>query len=236
MAKRATTKKSSARKTTTRQKATDVRQSFSAENESTGYRSSTFASLPSFPVSRKIIGIALIILAIAGLLYYKKNWIIAATVNGAPISNFEVLNKLNKQYRDQTLSQMINERIILDEGKKKGIKVSPTEVTERIKKIEAQVGGAEALNGLLAQQRQTRADLQDQLLLQLTIEKLYANEATVSAAEIDEFIRDDAAQLQATEAAAQREEAKDIITQQKLSKIFNDKFQQLKQGTKIQIF
>ena len=187
-------------------------------------------------IGRKTIIAILIIVGLLAFGFYKKQWIIAATVNGSPVSNIELINRMNKQYREQTLNQVINEKIITQEASKKSIVVQSSEIDDRIKKIEEQVGGAQALDGLLAQQRQSREDLREQLRLQLILEKLYANEATVSAEEIDKFIEENEAQLQATESAKQKEEAADLLKQQKLSQIFNQKFQELKEAAKVNIF
>ncbi|MDO8638355.1 MAG: SurA N-terminal domain-containing protein [Candidatus Daviesbacteria bacterium] len=184
----------------------------------------------------KFIIIAIVIIAIALLFTYKKNWIVAASVNGAPISNFEVLSRLNNQYRTQILNQMINEKIILNEAQKQNVLVIPTEVADKIAVLEKSVGGKEALDGLLAQQGQTRVGLQDQIKIQLIIEKLYANEATVSASEVAQFIAQNGSQLQATDSAGQQKEAEDALKQQKLGTILNQKFQQLKSSAKVTIY
>lgn len=187
-------------------------------------------------IGRKTIIVILIILGVILLGFYKKQWIIAAIVNGSPVSNIELMNRLNKQYREQTLSQLINEKIILDEAKKKSVVVQGSEIDERVKKIEEQVGGAQALDGLLSKQRQTREDLAQQIRLQLILEKLYSNEASISAEEVDKFIEENTSQLQATDSAKQKEEAQEILKQQKLSQIFNEKFLELKNNAKVNIF
>lgn len=184
----------------------------------------------------KFVFIALIIIGLSLLIAYKKSWFVAATVNNAPISNIEVLSRLNKQFRDQTLNQMINEKILAQEASKKGVMVKDSDVDIKITALEKNVGGKEALDGLLAQQGQTRDGLKGQLKLQITIEKLYASEATISAEEVNQFIAENQSQLQATDSAEQTKEAKEILEQQKLGTIFNEKFQQLKQSAKIQIF
>lgn len=184
----------------------------------------------------KVVYLALAIIALALLFTYKKSWLVAATVNGAPITNFEVLSKLNKQYRTQTLNQMINEKIILEEANKKKVVVKDSEINERLTALEKNVGGKEILDNLLTQQGQTRESLKDQLKIQLTIEKLYENEASVSAKEIDEFITQNKGQLQATDSAGQVKEARDFLKQQKLANIFQEKFQQLKAAAQIKIF
>lgn len=234
-AKRPTTLKlrgaSKTQKSTTRSKrVSPTRQSFAAIDNQPNF-------LPKFPtVSKKVAIIGLIIVAILLLGYFKKNWFIAATVNGAPITNFELLTRMNQQYRTQTINQMINEKLILDEVRRNNVVVTDGEVNEKVAQLEQSFGGKETLDNLLSQQRQTREDLKRDLRLQLAIEKLYSSQATVSAEEIDTFVLESKEQLSATEAAAQRSEAEGILRQQKLSQIFNEKFQEIKAKAKITIF
>lgn len=178
----------------------------------------------------------LLILGLFLLAYYKKSLFVAVIIDGVPITNFEILDRLNKQFRNQTITQIINEKIILKEAGKNNVKVSTSEIDQKITELEKNVGGAETLNSLLTQQGQTRDLLKNQIKLQLTIEKLYRNEATVSAQEIENFIVENKNQLTATDSANQTKEAQEFLKQQKLSKIFNEKFQELRAKAKIQIF
>lgn len=180
-----------------------------------------------------------IIILIAGvllLLLYKKSLIIAATVNGSPVTNLELQLKLNQQFRTQTLNQLINEKILLDEAKKTNSVPTEAEIDKKISELETQVGGKDALNSLLSQQGQTLQSLRDQIRVQLVITKLYEKEATVSANEIDKFIQQNGSTLQSTDSAKQKEEAYNLLQQQKLTQIFNQKFQNLRSKAKIQIF
>lgn len=192
-------------------------------------------SFKNFKSSKKLY----IVILIAGLLllgFYKKSWFVAAIVNGAPITNLELQMKLNQQFRTQTLNQLINEKIILEEARKANSTPSEPEVDKRISELEAQVGGPQILDTLLTQQGQTRQGLRDQVRLQLAIAKLYDREATVSADEITKFIEQSSSLLQATDSGKQQEEAFNLLKQQKITEIFNQKFQELRQNAKIQIF
>lgn len=180
-----------------------------------------------------------IILIIAGVLLlaiYKKSWFIAAIVNGSPITNLELQIRLNQQFRSQTLNQMVNEKIILSEAAKNSATATEAEVSKKISEIESSVGGVQGLDALLSQQGQTRQSIRGQIKLQLTIEKLYATEATVSAEEASKFIETNKQFLQATDSAGQQKEAYDSLKSQKLSQIFSQKFQELRTKAKIQIF
>ena len=180
-----------------------------------------------------------IIIIIAGLLLlavYKKSWFVAATVNGTPVTNLDLQLRLNREFRTQTLNQLVNERVILNEAAKNNAIVTEGEVNKKISEIETSVGGTEALNALLSQQGQTKETIRQQIKLQLTIEKLYSKEATISAEEVEQFIEQNQDQLKATDSAGQQKEATDALKNQKVSQIFQQKFQELRSKAKIQIF
>src|SRR3972149_7553982 len=86
--------------------------------------------------SSKIFYIIILLAAVILLAFYKKNWFIAATVNGSPITNLELQMQLNKQFKTQTLNQLINEKIILDEAAKNNVSISDLEVNNKISEIE----------------------------------------------------------------------------------------------------
>ena len=180
----------------------------------------------------------LILLVVGFLLlgFYKKSWFVAATVNGMPITNLELQAKLNQQFRSQIINQMINEKIILDEARKNNATAQEEEIDKKISDLEASVGGKDTLDSLLTQQGQTRISLRGQIRIQLAITKLYEKEATVSADEVAKFIEQNKDQLKATDSASLEKEATEALKQQKLSQIFTQKFQELKQKADVKIF
>lgn len=180
--------------------------------------------------------LVILVLGLLLLVFYKKSWFIAATVNGSPITNFEVLSQMNKQFRETTVNQLVNEKLILQEARKNNIVVTQTDVDQKIIEIEKSVGGPQLLDNILSQQGQTRDSIKDQLKFMIIRDKLYEKEASVSAQEVQEFVEQNKAQLKATESAEQTKEATDIIKQQKIGQIFNDKFSQIRKDAKINIF
>lgn len=194
-----------------------------------------FDKFKNFKSSKKFY-IGIIILGLLLLAVYKKSWFVAALVNGTPVTNLELQTKLNQQFRTQTLNQLVNEKIIMSEASRNAAIPAEQEIDQKITDLETSVGGAEALDSLLAQQGQTRVSLRDQIRVQLAITKLYEKEATVSAEEVSEFIEQNKDQLRATDSAKQQQEAFDAIKNQKLTQIFSQKFQELKEKAKIQIF
>lgn len=188
-----------------------------------------------FKKSKKMY-LIILVLGILLLAIYKKSWFVVAVVNNTPITNLELQTKLNDQFRTQILNQIINEKVILSEASKNNAVPTQMEIDAKIADLEKSVGGRDALNSLLAQQGQTISSLREQVLVQLAITKLYEKEATVSAEEVSKFIENNKEQLQATDSAGQEKEATDAIKQQKLSQIFSQKFQELKQKANIKIF
>lgn len=193
------------------------------------------SSLKNFRYQKKIY-IILLIFGLLLLAVYKKSLLIAAIINNVPLTNLELQNKLNAQFKTQTLNQLINEKIILQEATKLGAIPTQAEISAKIAELETSVGGKDALNTLLTQQGQSIDSLREQLGIQLAVSKLYEKEATVSADEVEQFLTENRALLRATDSAGQRKEAEETLKQQKLSQIFTQKFQELRQRAKIQIF
>lgn len=194
-----------------------------------------FSSYKKFRSSKNFY-IVIAVVVILLLVIYKKNWFIAATVNGSPVSNLELQMRLNQNFRTTTLNQLINEKILLSEAAKNNVSVSETEVDKKISEIETSVGGADALNTMLSQQGLNRTSIKPQVKISLIKEKLYSKDATVSAEEVAKFIEQNKDQLRATDSAGQQKEAYEGLKGDKLNQIFSQKFQELRQKAKIQIF
>lgn len=180
--------------------------------------------------------IVIIILAILILIVLKRSWFVAASVNGAPITNLELQNALNQQHRGKVLTRLVTERIISDEARKQGVVVKNSDIDERYNSMAETFGGADVLQSMLAQDGQTVDIFKNQIKLQLMVEKMYEQEATVSAVEIQDFIAQNESQLQSTESAQQVKEVESVLKQQKISQIFNERFVDLKAAAQIKIF
>ncbi len=96
-----------------------------------------FSGYKNFRSSKKFY----IILVIVGLLLlamFKKNWFVAATVNGSPVSNLGLQMRLNRDFRSQTLTQMINEKITLPDSIYPGAEEKLT--NKLVKKLASSLG------------------------------------------------------------------------------------------------
>lgn len=139
---------------------------------------------------KTLIFIVIIGLIIGGLFYFK-GLLVAATVNGSPISRLSVVEELEKRSGKQALESLIEKKLIETELDKKGITVTKEEVDVEIKKIEAQVasqGGT--LEAALAQQGMTEEKLREQIIIQKKLRKFLADKIAVTDAEVDSYIKE----------------------------------------------
>lgn len=187
-------------------------------------------------LSRRNLLIAIIALVLLVLIFYKRNLIIAAMVNNQPVTSLELQQRLNKLYKNQVLNQIVNEKIIEQEAAKKGIFVTPKQINDKIAETENQYGGTETFESLLAQQGLSREEFARQIKYQLIVEQLYKEETNPTEDEIQKYIEANKDDPEATDAAKFKQTAQNALKQQKLGQVFNQKFQELKQSAKVQIF
>lgn len=183
---------------------------------------------------RAIVAVVIVILLF--LAYSNKGFFVAAMVNNQPITGLELNQRINSLYKDKVLSQMINEKILEQEARKNGIVITPQDIDAKVAQVENQYGGKDAFNSLLAQQELSRDEFTRSTRLQLIVEKMYSKDASPSSAEIDKYMEDNKTSPEATEPAKFRQSVIEGLSQQKLSDLVSQKFPQLKQNSKIQIF
>lgn len=186
--------------------------------------------------SRKnIIIVVLLILAI--LIWKFKGFFIAATVNGQPISRFELNYQLLRRFGDQALDNIINERLILAAVRQKGIFISKDDIETRVKEIEEKLKGSVTLPEALKAQGLTADEFRRQIEIQLAINKLFDKEATVSTNEVEDYISKNSESYKtATNPAALREDVKNLLSQQKIGDLFNEWFTDIRNKAKINKF
>ncbi|OGF99907.1 hypothetical protein A3D78_02220 [Candidatus Gottesmanbacteria bacterium RIFCSPHIGHO2_02_FULL_39_14] len=185
-----------------------------------------------FLIPKNLIIIGLLILVL--LFWLGRNYFIVASVNGQPISRFELNSRLNTQFGQAILDQLINERLLLGAARQQGIFITAEEIEKRIKEIEKSLDGKMSLRETLSLQGLTPNTFRRQLELQLSIEKLFSDKATVSASEIDDYLENNKNLFpQATDPAKLRQEVEGFIKQQKMGKLYEEWFNNIKKDAKI---
>lgn len=175
-----------------------------------------------FPKRAFIFGLAggVIVLAILVGVWFGKGLVIAAVVNGTPITRIAVIQELEKQSGRTALESIIKKKLIDDEARNKNISVSTEDIDKEIKQIEAQVtlqGGT--LDAVLQQQGMTEKQLREQIEVQKKIEKLLGDKVSVSDAEVEAYIAENKIELPKDK---QPEDAKASLKEQ----LKQQKFQQ----------
>ncbi len=188
--------------------------------------------LPAFLSIKNIIIIVLLLLAV---LFWKfKGYFIVATVNGQPISRFELTGDLIKRFGAQSLDNIINERLILGATRQKGIFVTDDDISVKTKDIEKKLQGTTTLKDALLAQGLSESDFKKQLEIQIAIEKMFDKESTVSPSEIKDYTsQNQAAYKSATDPAAVNEEVESILHQQKVRDLFDKWFGDVRKNASI---
>ena len=127
------------------------------------------------------------------------------------------LQELEKKSGKATLDELVTQKLINDEAKKKGITISGDEVTAAIKDIEDQVKAqGQTLDDALAAQGMTQEDFRAQITIQKTLEKLLADKTQVTDAEMEQYLKDNKVVIPAGQDVVYKNQVKSQLAQDKL--------------------
>lgn len=110
-----------------------------------------------------------------------------ATVNGEKITRDELADRLIKQSGKEVLDQMITEKLINQEAKKKGINITEAEINKKIEEVKKQFPDEKTFQSQLAANNLTLDNLKEQIKLQLIIEKALKGKVKVTDKEIKSY-------------------------------------------------
>ena len=182
----------------------------------------------------KIVTIGVLILAV---LYFAKGFLVAAIVNGAPVSRISLIKELERQGGSDVLSSLITEKLIFQEASKNKIKVADEEIATEVKAIEEQlVAQGMDLESALALQGQTREDLERNLKIRIILEKILADKIGVTDEEIQSYFTENKTLYEGKTLAEVKDEVSTTLRQQKLSTEYQTWIASLKENAKIHYF
>ena len=157
------------------------------------------------------------LILIIGAFLFTRGYIVAATVNGTPISRLAVISELEMQGGKQALEAAIQQQLIQSALQEKDIVIEDSMVDTEIKLIEENVKGqGGTLEAALAQQNMTLATLRDQIKTQKGIEAAIADKLVISDEEVSAYAK--TAGVEKPEAMSEAEfttAIKDQLKQQK---------------------
>jgi foldase protein PrsA len=188
--------------------------------------------------NKKFIGMIAVIVILVILAFAVKSVFIAATVNGEPITRLSVVSTLEKQGGKTVLDSLITKTLILQEAKKENISITQSDIDAQIKKITASLKTqGMTLDQALTAKGLTKADLNDELKIELSIDKMVGTDIPVTAKEIDDFVATQKSQMpEGTTDAQFRAQETIQLKQQKLQIKTNEFIKNLQDKAKITHF
>lgn len=192
------------------------------------------APTPTTPRSySRFVFLIILVLALVGVFLTNRGWFLAAVVDGKPIFRWELNRVLTSRFGQQTLEGMISEMLIADAAKEANVQVTDAEVAAKQQEIVASLGGNVSVDDLLKYQGMSKVDFDNQVKLQLTVQKILGKDLAITEADIDAFIASNRAMLVATTPAGMRDEARQAILDQKIGERLQPWFEQLKQEAQV---
>ncbi len=189
--------------------------------------------------NRKTVLFAVIIITgVLALLFTFKGLFIAAIVNGEPISRISIVKTLEKQGGKAVLDSLVTKKLISQEVKKGNITISQSDIDQEINKItESLKAQGTTIDQALTAQGMTRTQLNDEIKLQLSIQKMVGKDVEVSDKEIDEFITANKAQFpEGTKEEEIKKQSTERIKQQKLQQKTQEFLKNLQDKAKVTNF
>jgi foldase protein PrsA len=145
---------------------------------------------------------------------------VLVSVNGVPIRQSEVVERLLKRYGAQTVDEMVDETLLRQAAKKEGVTADDAEVDRREKKLQEQFGSRELFVSQLEQAGSSVAKVKEDLAEEVVRERLVikAKGLSVSADELKKAFDENKDKLGSPEAVhlrhilvATEAEANDIV-------------------------
>jgi hypothetical protein len=178
-----------------------------------------------------IVGVLLVGLIV--LFFFNRGIFIAAIVDGKPIFRWQLNRTMSSRYGQQTLEGMIGETLIADQALREGIVVTQQEVDEKVGEIVAGLGENIDINRLLELQGMTRSEFENQVRLQLTVERVLTKDLSITEADIAQFEATNAGRFTASDAATMRTQVRQAIVDEYVSNHFQTWFTALKDKASI---
>jgi foldase protein PrsA len=184
-----------------------------------------------------IILVAAIIL-FAGAIYYFRGLLVAAVVNGQPISRMEVVKETEKQSGKQALETLVRNALIEQEAAKANVTVSNKEIDDQIKKVEKQLAGqGQKLDQVLAMQGMTRSELRNLIRLDQLVGKLVGKDIKITDKQVADYMEKNKETLPENQNQDDlKKTIKEQLRQQELNQKVQTWLQEIQKKAKINYF
>ena len=187
---------------------------------------------------KAIFLIPLLIIIIGILLYIFRSSYLVATVNGKPITKFQLWNVLEKQAGKQVLESLVTQTLILQEAKNQNLEITQPDIDAEIQKIKDNLKQqGQELDQLLVAQGMSLDKLKEQIKMQKIVEKLAAGNVITTDEEVQEYLEKNKDFLPEDATPEElKESVKQQLKQQKQNEQVQSWIQALQEKAKITYF
>lgn len=160
---------------------------------------------------------------------------LAGMVNSIPVTRYELNQKMAEKYGQQTLDEIVSERLLNAEIKKNRVVVSEEEVGSEMAKIVKDYGGEEAFRAALSQYRLTEAKAKQSIKQSLGLKKLIETtyQINISAEAIEKYFADNQSQFKGQKLEVVSDQIKDILYQQEIYTKTQEWFTSIRKSAKV---
>jgi parvulin-like peptidyl-prolyl isomerase len=188
--------------------------------------------------TRRFRIISVVVLVLVLTIVLARFVLIAAVVNGQPITRIRLIQELERQGGQSILDNLIEKSLVYQEANKQNVSVSKEELDAEVKNIEdyVQKQGI-SLEQALSLRGQTKNDLVEQIKLQKLVEKMLGSKISISDEEISQYFEDNSSLYdKGTKLADVKDEIRETLFQQKLSEEYNTWIEELRTKAHILYF
>lgn len=164
----------------------------------------------------------LIIAGVVVLLYFGSKYMVVAWVDQQPISRIEYYSMLESRFGKDVREQLIIEKLLFAEAKKRGKVVSQQEIDGQVKKIADSQGGQAELVKALKIDGRSIDELKKYVKLQMLRDKMFGEGVMVKDEDVSKYIEDNKQAVPDPVTDEVKTAIKEQLRQDKISKNYND--------------
>lgn len=161
--------------------------------------------------------VVLLLVILGAYWLVNRGYVVAALVNGKPIFTWQINQSVMTRYGAQTLDSMISEQLITDAAAKQNVVITQTDVDAKVASLVSTLGPNVKLEDVLQYQGMTKSEFEDQVRVQMIVDKILGKGITVSDSDITDYIANNKDTLTATDDAGLKSEAQQAIMTQQIS-------------------
>ena len=181
-----------------------------------------------------ILGAVLLI----GLAYSFRGLVIAATVNGLPITRFKIMTEAEKTQGTAILDSLVMDALIEQTAREKGVQISDDEVNAQIEEYRQEMADSgQDFDQILEMQGLSMKELERLVRQQKVVQALIGSEIEITQEQIDEYIEENKDFLpEDMEEEELRQLVEDQLKNQQMSENYQQWSTDLRNNAKIEYF